>query len=223
MIRERPLTLVLAAAAMLVLSSSCAAGAPGRGKPSPAKLKIGDAAPEWSGIISVDGKKHDLAEYKKAKLIVMAFTCNHCPVAKAYEDRLIAIQKEYKPKGVQVVAVCVNDAEAYPQDGLENMKKRAAGKDLGRWRTSKEAFNFPYLRDDTQKIARNYAAKVTPHIFVLDQKRKIVYMGAVDDNNNPKKVKERWLRDALDAVLKDKKPPKPVTQQRGCTIKWKKK
>ena len=223
MIRHRPLTLVLAAAAMLVASSSFAAGIRGKGKPSPAKLKIGDAAPKWSGIPGVDGKKHGLSEYKKAKLIVMAFTCNHCPVAMAYEDRLIAIQKEYKSKGVQVIAVCVNDAEAYPRDSLENMKKRAAGKDLGRWRTNKEAFNFPYLRDDTQKIARDYAATVTPHIFVLDPKRKLVYMGAVDDNNNPKRAKERWLRDALDAVLKGEKPPKTATQQRGCTIKWKKK
>jgi thiol-disulfide isomerase/thioredoxin len=223
MTRQRTLAVVLAAAAMLVASSSFAAGTRGKGKPSPAKPKIGAAAPDWSGIPGVDGKKHGLADYKKAKFVVLAFTCNHCPVAKAYEDRLIAIQKEYKSKGVQVIAVCVNDAEAYPEDSFENMKQRAAGKDLGGWRTNKTPFNFPYLRDDTQKIARDYAATVTPHIFVLDPKRKLVYMGGVDDNDNPKNGKEHWLHDALDAVLKGKEPPKAVTQQRGCTIKWKKK
>ncbi len=218
MIRQRPLTLVLAAAAMLVASSSFAAGIRGKGKPSPAKLKIGDAAPKWSGIPGVDGKKHGLSEYKKAKLIVMAFTCNHCPFAKAYEDRLIAIQKEYKSKGVQVVAVSVNDPKAYRADSFENMKVRAKGED----RKNKKPFNFPYLYDETQKIGRDYAATHTPHVFLIDQKRKIAYMGAIDDNMKVDNVKEHFLRDALDALLAGKKPPKTVTKQFGCTIKWKK-
>ncbi len=209
MTRQRTLTLVLMAVAMLVATSSFAA-----------KLKIGDAAPNWSGIPGVDGKKHGLAEYKKAKLIVAVFTCNSCPVAKAYEDRLVALQKDYKSKGVQVIAVNVNNI---PPDRFEQMKKRAAGKDLGNWRTSKGPFNFPYLYDPTQKIARDYSATVTPHVFLLDKNRKIAYMGAVDDSQKLAKVKTHFLRDALNAVLAGKKPPETVTKQFGCTIKYEKK
>ena len=208
MTRKRTLAFVVALA-VLVTTSSYAA-----------KLKIGDAAPKWSGIIGTDGKKHGLAEHKKAKLIVIAFTCNSCPVARAYEDRLVALQKDYKPKGVQVIAVNVNNI---PPDSFELMKQRAAGKDLGAWRTKKGPFNFPYLYDRSQKIGRDYGATHTPHVFVLDQKRKIGYMGAIDDKQAVKKVKEHHVRSALDALLAGKKPPKPVTKQFGCTIKWDKK
>jgi peroxiredoxin len=207
MSRPRTLAFVLAAMAMLVATNSFAA-----------ELKIGEAAPDWSGIPGVDGKKHSLSDYKKAKLIALVFTCNHCPVARDYEERLIALQKEYKSKGVQVVAVCVNNLD---EDRLAPMKKRAAGEDLGGWRTNKEPFNFPYVYDETQKIGRDYGATHTPHVFVLDGKQKIAYMGAVDDNQNVKKVKERFLVDALEALLAGKQPPKAVTKQFGCTIKWK--
>lgn len=209
MTRQRTLALVLAAVAILVASSTFAA-----------TLKIGDAAPKWSGIIGTDGKKHGLAEYKKAKLVVMVFTCNHCPVAMAYEDRLIALQKKYKSQGVRIVAANVNNL---PADRLGPMKERAAGKNLGKWRVKKEPFNFPYLYDETQKIGRDYGATVTPHVFVLDQKRKIAYMGAIDDNQNLGKVKEHSLAAALDALLAGKKPPKAETKQFGCSIKWEKK
>lgn len=196
MTRQRTLTFALAAAAMLVATSGFAA-----------KLKIGDAAPKWSGIIGVDGKKHGLSDYKEAKLVVLVFTCNHCPVAKAYEDRLVALQKDYKSKGVQVIAANVNNL---PADRLEPMKKRAAAK----------KFNFPYIYDQTQKIGRDYAATVTPHVFVLDQKRNVVYIGAVDDNQNPKRVKVHYLRNTLDYLLAGNSP---VTKEFGCTIKWDKK
>jgi peroxiredoxin len=209
MTRQRTIVSALAAMAMLVATSGLAA-----------ELKIGDAAPDWSGIPGVDGKKHSLADYKQAKLVVLVFTCNHCPVARDYEERLIALQKEYKSKGVQVIAAAVNDLD---EDRLEPMKERAAGKDLGRWRTNKEPFNFPYIYDETQKIGRDYGATHTPHVFVLDGKRKIAYMGAVDDNQNLKRVKEHFLSDALDALLAGKQPPKATTKQFGCTIKWKEK
>ncbi len=170
-------------------------------------VKIGDKAPDWSGIIGVDDKTHSLSDYAKAKIVVIVFTCNHCPVAVAYEDRLIAIQKDYKAKGVQLVAINVNNI---PDDRLDRMKVRAEEK----------GFNFPYLYDSSQKTGRDYGATCTPHVFVLDQDRKVAYMGAIDDNNNPKQVKHHYLRDALDALLAGKKPPKEVTQQRGCSIKW---
>jgi peroxiredoxin len=208
MTRQRTLAFALAAVAMLVASSSFAA-----------KLKIGEAAPDWSGIIGVDSKKHALSDYKKAKLVVMVFTCNHCPVARDYEERLIALQEKYKPKGIQMVAVNVNHLE---EDQLPAMKERAAGKGLGRWRTNKEPFNFPYLYDATQKIARDYGATCTPHVFVLDAKRKIAYMGSVDDSQNLKRVEQRFLSDALDALLAGKQPPKTVTKEFGCSIKWEK-
>jgi len=184
------------------------------------ELKIGDAAPDWSGIVGVDGKEHSLADYKKAKIVVMVFTCNHCPVAKLYEDRLIALQKDYKDKGVQFVAVNSNSEKIVPGDSLDKMKDRAAGKDLGDWRTSKEPFNFPYLRDATQKMAHDYGALVTPHVFVLSKDRKIAYIGAVDDNNNAKRVERKYLADALDALLAGEKPETATTKPRGCTVKY---
>ena len=171
------------------------------------KVKIGAAAPAWSDLPGTDDKKHSLADYKDAKLLVLVFTCNHCPVARAYEDRLIAVERDYGSKGAKVVAVNVNNMEP---DRMEAMKKRAADK----------GFNFPYLYDASQKIGRDYGATVTPHVFVLDQDRKIAYMGAVDDKQDAEKVKTHYLRDALDALLAGKAPPNAVTQQFGCGIRY---
>jgi peroxiredoxin len=171
------------------------------------ELKIGQPAPDFKGVVGIDGKKHALSDYKDAKLLVVVFTCNHCPIATAYEDRLIALQKDYAPKGVQVVAVNVNNI---PEDRLDMMKERA----------KRKGFNFPYLYDATQKLGRDYGATVTPHVFVLDKDRKIAYMGAVDDNVTANKAKKPYCRDALDALLRGEKPPKQVTTQVGCGIKY---
>jgi peroxiredoxin len=172
-----------------------------------ATLKVGDPVPDWTGIVGIDGKSHNLSEYKDAKLSVLVFTCNHCPVAQAYQDRLIALQKDYKNKGVQLIAVNVNNI---PEDRLDKMKERAKEK----------GFNFPYLYDSTQKIARDYNATVTPHVFVIDKNRKLAYTGAVDDNLKADKVTKHYLSDALDALLAGKQPSEPVTKQFGCTIKY---
>ena len=172
-----------------------------------AKLKPGEAAPAWSDLQGIDGKPHALADYGDAKLVVLVFTCNHCPVAKAYEDRLIALAKDYADKKVQLVAVNVNNNAA---DRMDAMKKRAKEK----------KFDFPYLYDPTQKIGRDYGATVTPHVFVLDKNRKVAYIGAVDDNMNAEAVKSRHLRDAVDALLEGKDPPQAVTQQFGCGIQY---
>jgi len=172
-----------------------------------AELKIGAPAPDWSGVIGIDDKEHGLADYKEAKVVVMVFTCNHCPVAIAYQDRLVALQKDYQKKGVQLIAVNVNNI---PADRLEPMKVRAKEK----------GFNFPYLYDPTQKMGYDYGARVTPHVFVLDKDRKIAYVGAVDDNNNPKKAEKHYLRDALDALLAGQKPAPAETRPRGCTVKY---
>jgi peroxiredoxin len=170
-------------------------------------LKIGDAAPTFSGIIGTDDKEHSLKDYKSAKLVVLVFTCNHCPVAQAYQDRMMKLQKDYKAKGVQIVAVNVNNIDA---DKLDKMKERAKEK----------KFEFPYLYDASQKIGKDFGAKVTPHVFVLDKDRKVVYMGAVDNDQVESKAKEHYLRDALDALLAGKEPPKTVTKQFGCGIKY---
>jgi peroxiredoxin len=172
-----------------------------------AGVKLGAAAPDFKGIIGIDDKRHSLADYKDAKLVVLVFTCNHCPVAQAYQDRLIGVQKDYQPKGVQLVAVNVNNI---PDDRLDEMKKRA--KDKG--------FNFPYLYDASQKMGHDYGALVTPHVFVLDKDRKIAYLGAVDDKMQADEVKTPYLRNALDALLAGKKPPQESTKAIGCGIKY---
>ena len=171
------------------------------------ELKIGDAAPDFKGIVGTDDNKHDLADFKDSELVVLVFTCNHCPVAKAYEDRLVALQKDYRGKGVQLVAVNVNNL---PADRLDAMKRRAKEK----------KFHFPYLYDATQKIGHDYGATVTPHVFLLDKNRRVAYMGAIDDNMKPDDVKTSYLRNAIDALLGGKNPPEQTTKQFGCSIKY---
>jgi len=193
------LTRKLAFVALIVSLAACRSEA--------AKLKIGDDAPDWKGIVGVDGKNHSLGDYRGAKLVVLVFTCNHCPVAKAYEDRLVALDKDYKGKGVQVVAVNVNNL---PADRLDKMKERAEQK----------GFGFPYIYDSTQVIGRDYGAAVTPHVFVLDQQRKIAYMGAIDDSQKVDAGKTHSLREALDALLAGRQPPQAETKAFGCSIKY---
>ena len=171
------------------------------------ELKIGDAAPSWKGLVGTDAKEHSLSDFKSAKLVVLVFMCNHCPVAQAYEQRLSNLQKEYQEKGVQVVAVNVNNGDA---DKLDKMTERAKDKKLA----------YPYLYDASQKIGKDYGAKVTPHVFVLDRDRKLAYTGAVDDNMVEDKVKKHLLHDAVDSLLAGKQPPEKVTKQFGCSIKY---
>jgi peroxiredoxin len=175
-----------------------------------AELKIGDKAPDWSAIPGIDDRDHALSDYKKAGAIVMVFTCNHCPVARAYEDRLIAFHKDYERKGVRLIAVNVNNL---PADRLDKMKERAAAK----------GFPFPYLYDASQKMGHDYGARVTPHFFVLDGERRLAYRGAMDDSQRAERVKARHLRDAVDALLAGRKPARPDTRPFGCSVKYEKK
>jgi len=172
------------------------------------KLKLGEPAPQWSKLPGVDGQVHSLPDYRDAKLVVVVFTCNHCPVAVAYEDRLVALQKDYQDKGVQLIAINVNNL---PADRLDKMKERAQEK----------GFNFPYLHDASQQTGRAYGAVNTPHVFVLDQTRKLVYRGGIDDNfQKPTAVKHAYLREALDSLLAGKEPAQADTPHPGCSIKW---
>ncbi len=175
------------------------------------KLEIGQRAPELS-LPGVDGKDCTLASFKDKKVVVVVFTCNHCPYAQAYEDRLVSLQRDYADKGVQLIAINANDSAGYPEDSFDNMVRRA----------KKKNFNFPYLRDENQRIARSYGAEYTPEVFVLNGKFEVRYIGRVDDNwQHPDKVRSHDLRDAINAVLAHKKVENPVTHAIGCTIKWK--
>lgn len=179
----------------------------------PKEVEIGKKAPEFK-LKGVDGKEYALADQlKKNKAVVVTFTCNHCPVAVAYQDRLIALQKEFKDQKIQLIAINSNSPDVQPQDSFENMKKRAEEK----------KFNFPYVFDETQEVAQAYGAKVTPHIFLVNSEGKVVYRGAIDNNNNPKSANEHYLKDALNALLAEKEITKTATKARGCTIKWAKK
>lgn len=175
------------------------------------KVEIGSRAPDFN-LPGVDGKDHSLAIYKDKKVVVVMFTCNHCPYVQAYEDRLIGVQREYAEKGVQLIAINANDSAGYPEDGFDNMVRRAKEK----------AFNFPYLRDEGQRVARAYGGEYTPEVFVLNSKFQVRYIGRVDDNwQHPAKVKSHDLRNAIEAVLAHKKVENPITHAIGCTIKWK--
>ena len=170
-------------------------------------LDIGKPAPEWNDLLGVDDKRHGLADLKEAKLVVVLFACNHCPVVKTYERRLIRFVDDYRDKGIEFVA---NSVSKQSSDQLPQMKTRA----------SDSGFNFAYLIDPSQKIAKAYGATCTPHVFVLDQRRRIAYMGKIDDHLDESKVTERFLRDAVDAVLAGKLPEVVETRQVGCEIEY---
>lgn len=171
------------------------------------RLDIGDPAPFWENLPGIDDKQHALSDYDDQQVIVAVFTCNTCPVAIDYEDRLIALQEEYGDKGVQMIAINVNTTEG---NQFKAMKQRATTK----------AFNFPYLFDASQASGRSYGATVTPHVFVLDENRDVVYMGSVDDHRNEARVRKHHLREALDALLAGNMPVVPETRQFGCGIKY---
>jgi peroxiredoxin len=194
-------------AAAFLFAAALVAGHASAGKFNTA-LNLGEKAPEFKGIVGTDDKQHSLADYKDADAVVLVFTCNQCPVAVACEDRIIELQKSYKGKNVQVVAINVNTD---PGDKLDKMKERASAK----------GFNFPYLYDPSQKVARDFGAKVTPDVVLLNKNREVVYMGLIDDSPlNEAEVKQAHLRDAIDSVLAGKTPEVAETRAKGCGIKW---
>jgi peroxiredoxin len=167
-----------------------------------AELEIGAKAPEFKNLPGVDGKEYSLGEMKDAKVVVVCFTCNICPVAVAYEDRFVEFTKEYGNKGVKFVAINANKRT----EDLPAMKTRAEEK----------GFNFPYVFDKSGKLATEYGARVTPHIFVLDQNRNVAYVGAFDDKQNgPTK---HYVADAVDALLAGKKVQTTHSKAFGCGI-----
>jgi peroxiredoxin len=183
-------------------------------------LAIGAQAPDFS-LQGVDGKTYTLNSFKSSPILMIVFTCNHCPTAQAYEDRIIQITKDYKDKGVAVAAIMPNDPKAIRLDELgytdmsdtfDEMKLRAANKH----------FNFPYLYDGaTQSVAHAYGPIATPHVFIFDKDRKLRYSGRIDDVEKPTKTPHvRDTRNALDALIAGKMPAEPTTKVFGCSIKW---
>jgi len=177
-------------------------------------VKIGDKAANFT-LKNVDGKMVSLSDYKDAKGVILTFTCNTCPYAVAYQDRLIAIDKKYKEMGFPVVAVNPNDPEVKEGDSFEDMQQRAKEKE----------FSFPYLFDDGQKVYPQYGATRTPHLFLLENVKGefvVRYIGAIDDNYaDANAVKEHYLEDALTEVMAGKNVTTAETKAIGCTIKTK--
>lgn len=176
--------------------------------------QVGDTATDFN-LKNIDGNMLSMASHKKAKGFIVAFTCNHCPYAKLYEQRLIDLHAKYTDKGYPVIAINPNDPTDYPEDSYENMKKRAAEKGYG----------FAYLVDETQEIARAYGATKTPHIYLIQKERselKVKYIGAIDNApQDGSKATEKYVEDAIDALIAGNEVPKTVTKAIGCSIKWK--
>lgn len=174
--------------------------------------KVGDEASDFT-LKNIDGKMVSLADYKEAKGFIVVFTCNMCPYSVANEDRLIALDKKYKKKGFPVIAINPNDPEVSKGDSFEAMKVRAKEK----------GFTFPYLFDEGQKVYPKYGATRTPHVYILNKKKEkliVEYIGAIDDNSRDQNnVKERFVENAVDALIKGEKPTKTDTRAIGCSIK----
>ena len=183
-------------------------------------LEIGASAPDFK-LPGIDGKTYTLASFADAKILAIVFTCNHCPTAQAYEERIIQLTNDYKDKKVAVVAISPNDPKSVNlnelgytdlSDSFEEMKIRAKEK----------KYNFPYLYDgETQSISKKYGPVATPHIFIFDKNRKLVYQGRIDDVENPaKKPNTTDARNAIEAVIAGKAVPTATTKVFGCSVKW---
>jgi thiol-disulfide isomerase/thioredoxin len=186
----------------------------------PKTLEIGQTAPDFN-LPGVDGRNYKLADFADAEILVVIFTCNHCPTAQAYEERIKKLAADYKDKGVALVAISSNDPKAVRLDelswtdvgdSLEEMKIRAWDK----------RFNFPYLYDgDTQQAANTYGPVATPHTFIFDKERKLRYVGRIDSTEwklKPNTVHD--ARNAIEALLAGEKVPVEKTKTFGCSIKW---
>lgn len=170
-------------------------------------IALGERAPDFE-LPDTDGTRHT-PDGDPATVVV--FTCNHCPYALAWHDRILAAARDYADRGVRFLAINANDAQRYPRDSFEAMKQRVAG----------EHWPLPYLRDESQEVARAYDAKTTPDVFVLDSHRRLRYRGAPDADYDDPGQDAAWLRQALDAVLAGDDPQPTETRPVGCSIKWK--
>lgn len=207
--------IILPVVAAIAVAITFMAARPLETELAPTGYKIGDQATDFK-LKNVDEKMVSLADYNAAKGFIVIFTCNECPYAKAYEDRIIALDNKYKSKGYPVVAINPNDPIQQPSDNLAAMQKRAKDK----------KFPFPYLVDEGQEIYPQYGALRTPHVFVLQKnsgKNLVKYIGAIDNNHeDANDVTEKYVENAVDALLANKNVPKETTVAVGCGIKAKK-
>ena len=172
-------------------------------------MEIGDPLPSFK-LINVDGKEYGESSFKK-KMLLVIFSCNHCPYVQAYEERIKRIQEEFKDE-LDVVCINSNDDKQHPEDGFEEMVCKAEEKD----------FNFYYLRDETQKAAQAFGGLVTPECFLFDEDRLLRYRGRIDDSwKISKDVSKEELKDALKALFTGQEVPEEETEAIGCSIKWK--
>jgi peroxiredoxin len=175
-------------------------------------IPLGTACPDFR-LPSVEGKPVARDDFRDTPVLVVMFICNHCPYVQAVEDRIIALAREYGPRGVQLVGICSNDPTDYPDDRPERLRQR--------WQEKR--YGFPYLIDETQEVARAFDAVCTPDIYVFGPDRTLAYHGRIDDNwREPEKVKRRELAAALDALVAGKVPSREQLHSIGCSIKWRK-
>jgi len=174
-------------------------------------LQLGEAAPDFA-LPGIDGKTYGLSDFANAKLLVVFFTCNHCPFVVGSEDRILRLDDAYHPRGVDFVGINSNETDHHPTDDVPHMKQRA----------QQEGIHYPYLRDESQDVAKAYGALRTPHFYVFDADRKLRYTGRLDDNpRDESQATTRELAGALDALLDGREPPTAVTNPIGCNVKWK--
>lgn len=178
------------------------------------KYEIGDTVQDFK-LKNVDGRMVALSDYKSQKGAIVIFDCNTCPYSKAYNDRIIALNKNYASKGFPVITINANDPQISPGDSFKEMVARAKRKD----------YDFPYLFDESQSVARAFGATNTPHVFVLQRDGnnfKVAYTGTIDDNSrDASAAKKKYVEEAVTALLNGQPVAKPTTKAIGCTIKWK--
>jgi peroxiredoxin len=175
-------------------------------------LKIGDKAPEWAALPGTDGKLYSLADFKEKDVLVVVFTCNSCPYANDYDERLISFVKEHAGPESKTALIAINPNKV-KEDLPEEMKKRA----------EKLGYNFPYVWDESQQVARDHAANYTPEFYVFDAERKLMYRGAFDDNTNPARAKKHYVVDAVTALLAGGVPKEQETSAVGCAVRYERK
>lgn len=173
-------------------------------------MNIGDRIIDFN-LKGTDGKIHSLKDYDDKRVIAIVFSCNHCPYVIASEREYVELQNEFGPKGFQLIAINPNEDKNYPQDSFDEMVRRAKEK----------GFNFPYLRDETQEVAKAYGAGRTPEFFIFDEERKLRYHGRINDNpREHEKISRHDVKEAIAALLEGREVEVPITNAIGCSIKW---
>ncbi|MFN2470219.1 MAG: thioredoxin family protein [Gaiellaceae bacterium] len=172
-------------------------------------LPLGTAAPSFA-LPGVDRVTHALEDYDDTDVLAVVWSCNHCPYVQAWEDRMMELQRDFGERGFRLVAINSNDTESYPGDSFDAMCERAR----------ERGFNFDYLHDADQSVARAYGPERTPEVFLFDRDRRLVYHGAIDDSYDETGVQERYVRDVVEALLDGGELPVTETPPVGCSVKW---